>query len=436
MKSPEDIEKQLANTHIRPRDALRRRVLQDAFGVQAETQRPAAESSGSLWRTIMNRKMTRYAAAAAILLAAVLTIQQLGGNLDGTSVAWAQVVEQMNHYTRYKCRQRVVREEGPNVPTMIVYHLNLSQRRQEVEDGTIHVIDMRSEDPITLELDPAKKKAVLTRLIGFGPKKDPDIVDMVKRFDQASTERLGTKEQDGKTLYGFHHAPNEHNDFTVWVDPETKLPVEIELKHPTAHQTIFMDQFEFDFDLDASAFSTEAPEGYEVKTITRDCRPVEPKVVTPETVRRELSHTVYTPAKLPWMESVTTLQMPDPLAPRGKVFVTLVQTDDGNTLLIVHGEDYSDEIMIWLAQQEVVLEAPGGRTVRAHPRSVMYAQLFFEGLGKAMPDLFDATTLSEARSTQMIVMPDGVVLGLCANLSIAEARLPELVASLQEIPAP
>ncbi|UCD49472.1 MAG: hypothetical protein JSW27_18305 [Phycisphaerales bacterium] len=436
MKSPEDIEKQLANTHIRPRPELRRRVLEDAFGVQAETRRPAAEPSGSKWRTMMNSKMTRYAAAAVILLAALLTIDRLGGSLDGTSVAWAQVVEQMNQYTRYKCRQRVVREEGPSVPTMIVYHLNLSQRRQEVEDGTIHVIDMRSADPVTLQLDPAKKKAVLTRLIGFGPKKDPDIVDMVKRFDQASTERLGTKQQDGQSLYGFHYAPNEYNDFTVWVDPKTKLPVEIELKHPTIGQTIFMDQFEFDFDLDASAFSTEAPEGYEVETVVRDYRPVESKVVTPETVRSELSHTAYTPAKRPWMETVTTLQMLDPLAHRGKVFVTVIQTDDANTLLVVQADDYTDEIMVWLAQQEVVLETPKGRAVRTHLRGAMYARLFFEGLAKAMPDLFDASTLSESRSAQMVVMPNGIVLGICANQPIAETRSLELVEALQELPAP
>jgi len=436
MKSPEDIEKQLADTHIRPRPELRRRVLENAFSVQAEGQHPTAAPSGSLWRHMMNSKMTRYAAAAVILLAALLTIQQLGGSLDGASVAWAQVVEQMNHYTRYKCRQRVEREEGPDIPTMIIYHLNLSQRRQEVEDGTIHVIDMRSEDPITLELDPAQKKAVLTRLIGFGPKQDPDIIDMVKRFDQASTERLGTKEQDGKTLYGFHYAPNEYNDFTVWVDPETKLPVEIELKHPTVKQTLLMDQFEFDFDLDASAFSTEAPEGYEVETIVRDYRPVEPKVVTLETVRSELSHTAYAPVKLPWMETMTTLQLPDPLAPRGKVFVTVVRTEDGNTLLIVQAADYTDTIMIWLVQQEKVLETPGGRTVRTHPRGAMYAQLFFEGQAKAMPELFDAGMLSESRSAQMVVMPDGVVLGLCANLPIPEARISQLADALEEIPAP
>lgn len=76
---------------------------------------------------------------------------------------------------------------------------------------------------------------------------------MVKRFEREPDEKLGTKKLNGRTLHGFRHRPNEYNDFTIWVDSETKLPVEIELNHPTVGQTIFMDQFEFDFELDESA---------------------------------------------------------------------------------------------------------------------------------------------------------------------------------------
>src|SRR3989339_1296972 len=177
---------------------------------------------------------------------------------------------------------------------MNIYHLNLSQRRQEVEDGSVHIIDMRGEDAITVELNPINKKAVITKLIGFGSASDPDLIDMVRRFEQESTEKLGTKNQDGKILYGFHHQPNKYNDYTVWVDAQTKLPVEVELKHPEAGQTIFMDDFEFDFEMDQSAFSTDVPDGYEIETIIQDYRPVEPRGITAQDIRFGLNHTAYT----------------------------------------------------------------------------------------------------------------------------------------------
>ncbi|MHC4643561.1 MAG: hypothetical protein ACYS32_18110, partial [Planctomycetota bacterium] len=132
-------------------------------------------------RIIMKSPITKLAAAVVIIIAILIGVHYLGGSIDGASVAWAQVVEQINNYTKYKCRQRIVREKGPEYPTMQVYHLNLSQRRQEVEDGSIHIIDMRGTDAITVELYPDQMKATVTKLIGFGPRKDPHIIEMVKR---------------------------------------------------------------------------------------------------------------------------------------------------------------------------------------------------------------------------------------------------------------
>ena len=274
--------------------------------VKIKSKRSKPGSQPNIWRIIMQSKITKLTAAAAIILVAITIVNQFGGSIDGTSVAWADVVEEINNYTRYKCRQRIVQKGEPPILSMDVYHMNLSLRRQEVEDGSIHIIDMRGTDAITVELYPAERKAIVTKLIGFGPRKDPHIIEMVQRFEQESTERLGTKEVDGKILQGFRHVPNEYNDFTVWVDPETKLPVEIELVHTQQGQTIFLDEFEFDFELDESAFSTDIPDGYEVETITLDYRPVEPKDVTAEDIQSRLKHTAD-----PNQEQDYAIQSPD-----------------------------------------------------------------------------------------------------------------------------
>jgi len=389
----------------------------------------------SIWRIIMQSRMTKLAAAAVIIIAVLIGVHYLGGSIDGASVAWAQVVEQINKHTKYKCRQRVVREEGPQVPTMQVYHLNLQQRRQEVEDGSIHIIDMRGEDAITVELYPDQKKAVVTKLVGFGPRKDPDIIEMVKRFEQESTEKLGTKKVKGKILHGFRHQPNKYNDFTVWVDPKTKLPVEIELKHPHRGQTIFMDEFEFDFELDPSAFSTEIPDGYEVKTIIQDYRP-ESKEITAEDIRRELNHTAYTIKKLPWIEKVIIMQAVDPLVRAGKVYMTGIVSDSGNNIIIDQWNTHSDlkeVFMELILKEQLVMEAPSG--AKLYMQDSEYARIFLNSFAKANPDFFDIKNLSEERFTRMIVMPDGTIMGLSANKQMSKEKLQELVESLIEIKA-
>ncbi len=438
MKSECQIKRLAKKIRVKPDTAVDERVLACAEAVLAKStknQVAVLPRRHSIWRTIMKSPITKLAAAAVIIIAVIIGVHYLGGSIDGASVAWAEVVEQINNYTKYKCRQRVVREQGPEYPTMQVYHLNLSQRRQEVENGDIHIIDMRGVDAITVELKPDQMKATVTKLIGFGPRKDPHIIEMVKRFEQESTERLGTKKVNGKILHGFRHQPNEYNDFTVWVDPDTKLPVEIELVHTQAGQTIFLDDFEFDFELDPSAFSTDIPDGYEVKTLIQDYRPVESKEITAEDIRSELNHTAYAVGKLMWIEEMIIIQTVDPLGGRAKAYLIGVISDDGNTIVIVQGDYYDEEIMVWLPDQQLVLEASNGVKLYTHPRGSEYAQYFLESFAKANPEFFDMNNLSEERFTRMIAMPDGAVLGLVANKQMSDEKLQELVESLVEIKA-
>jgi hypothetical protein len=437
-KDEADFEKVVSRLNIdtEPNPAHKQKLRRQMLSVfnQAE-QEPSSRIIvfRALRRIIMKSPITKIAAAAAIIIAVSVGIHFLG---DGTSVAWSQVVEQISSHTKYKCRQRIVREEGPEIPTMQVYHLNLQQRRQEVENGDIHIIDMRGEEAITVELYPDQKKAVVTRIIGLGTRHDPDIIEMVKRFDQESTERLGTKKINGKVLYGFHYQQNEHNDFTVWVDPKTKLPVEIEIKHIGRGQTIFLDDFEFDFDLDESAFSTDVPDGYEVKNVVHDYRLVEQKEISPEELRAGLSHTAYTAEKLPWMEKLIIMQITDPLMGMGKAYVTGIQSDDGNHIIIDQSnvkDDYKEAMMQWILKEQLVMETPSGVRLYTHPRGSEYARLYLESFAAANPEFFDIQDLSEERFTRMIVMPNETILGLSANKQMSDERLQQLVESLKEI---
>ncbi len=429
MRPADEINESIRKLHVKASADLDKRVHDEISRAQAES----ARVEPNIWRIIMKSKTMRFAAAAMIVVAALIGIYYLGGSIDGATVAWPQVVEQLSSHERYKCRQRVVREQGPEIPPMQIYHLNLQQRRQELEDGTIHIIDMRGETAITVELYPSQKKAVVTNIIGLGPRKDPDIIEMVKRFEQQSTERLGAKKVNGKTLQGFRHKANEYNEFTVWVDPATKLPVEIEIKHLNRGQTLYLDDFAFDFDLDLSAFSTEVPAGYEVKTIVNDHRPVESKVISSQDIRAELNHTAYTVGNLPWIKKLTIIQTVDPLTQMGKAYMTGILSEDGNHIIIDQSNthsDYKEAMMEWILKEQLVMETPSGVKLYTHPRGSDYARLYLEGFAKAHPEFFDMGNLSEERFTRMIVMPDGTVLGLSANRQMSNERLQELVESL------
>ena len=439
-KNEADFEKTVGRLNIddKPnpahRESLRRQML-SAFNEKQQQSQELMTPLGVLRRTIMRSPVTKIATAAAITITVLIGIHYLGGSIDGATVAWSQVVKQISNHAKYKCRQRVVREQGPEFPTMQVYHLNLQRRRQEVEDGSIHIIDMRGEDAITLQLDPTQKKAIVTHLVGSGPKKDPNIIEMIKRFQQESAESLGTKEKNGKTLHGFKHQQGERNEFTAWVDAETMLPVEVEIKHIDRGQTIFLDEFEFDFELDPSAFSTDVPDGYEVENLTLYYGPFEPKEITAEDIGAGLNHAAYAVEKLPWMEEVVTIETLSPLGTRTKVYITGIRSNDGNIIVIVQGNHYDSSRMVWIPNEKLVIETPSGTKLYTHPRGSDYARFHLDGFGKANPGFFNIEKLSEERFTRMIVMLDGVIMGLSANKQMSDDRLQELVESLAEIKA-
>ncbi len=411
-----------------PSDELMRQTLNQLAAADPSCHQPSKQGRIPFMKTL-----TKLAVAAVVLFVVFVGWNLLDpSGLSGSALGWEDVVKQINLHTKYKCRQRVVRTQDPQYPTMTVYHLNLKQRRQEVEDGSIHVIDMRGEDAVTLQLFPDKKKAIYETLLGYKSKGDPDIIEMVKKFDEQSMERLGTKKEKGKTLYGFRHKPNEYNDFTVWVDVKTKLPFEIQITHTRVPQTIYRDEFEFDFDLDPSAFSTEVPEGYEVEKIVLDYRPVEPKEVTPEEVQKGLNHTAYTVGNLPWIEQTCTMAVLDPLGTRAIEYITGIQCRDGNRILLVQGNLYDSTRMVWIPEQKLVLETRGVKFYN-HPNGSIYAQMFLESFAKAKPGFFDMKNLSEERVTRMIVLPNGTILGLAANQPLSDEKLQELVEALKEI---
>jgi outer membrane lipoprotein-sorting protein len=72
-----------------------RKALFETIGTDQSkqpTSRPTV-SLESLWRTIMKGRMTKLAAAAVIIIAVLIGINQFGGSIDGASVAWADVAE-------------------------------------------------------------------------------------------------------------------------------------------------------------------------------------------------------------------------------------------------------------------------------------------------------------------------------------------------------
>jgi hypothetical protein len=102
MKSPRQIKKIVGGARARAGRAIDERILTDARDALANFShnRPEAARPGpSIWKMIMESKVTRYSAAAVVTLAAVLVLLNPFGTSKNGGIVWAEVVnkvQQMN----------------------------------------------------------------------------------------------------------------------------------------------------------------------------------------------------------------------------------------------------------------------------------------------------------------------------------------------------
>jgi hypothetical protein len=116
-----------------------------------------------------------------------------------------------------------------------------------------------------LQLIPSKKTAVLIDLKDL-PEEPENILEELRNMvteiqndPDVSVETLGEKEIDGQTAKGFR-ATGPDGEVTIWVDPQTALPIRMEQQWRQMH--FVCTDFQFDIELDESLFSMEIPEGY------------------------------------------------------------------------------------------------------------------------------------------------------------------------------
>ena len=219
----------------------------------------AANKAGAglkLRRLIMKSSVTRMAAAAVIIVAVLIGIQQFG---SGT-VTFAKVVEPILN-ARTLILDMIVGDEetGP-----VIHDIIVDQRIRRVisrQEHVVNIIDPESAKMLTLHTE--GKIAAYSDIRGSLQEGTRDyvaflrkvITDLQNNPDFVAKE-LGEKEIDGQKVIGFLAG-----EFTIWADAETALPVRIEVQSPLS---IVFKNFQFNVPVEEleSLVSMDVPDGY------------------------------------------------------------------------------------------------------------------------------------------------------------------------------
>ena len=244
-------------------DALTRRA-------QRRT-RPRVDSPGVIefGRRIMRSPITKLAVAAAIILAILGGIHYLGGSIDGTSRAFADVCRNVTQSStlQFAIRSgslagRVYEKDGYLVRAEL-------QWPGPMQFDTI-LTDKQADNHLYMD---SQRKVAWHPSVQTQEAPSHSLYELFTNSPQMpgySVKKLGKERIDGRVSVGFRlTAPHKELgplQYDIWTDPETRMPVRIDFTGYTPNgQTIeqTITDIVFDEPLDDALFDFE-PEGFQI----------------------------------------------------------------------------------------------------------------------------------------------------------------------------
>ena len=254
----------------------------------------------------MKSKIVKLATAAVIIIVTLVVVLYIVKPTNITSPTLADVVQEIYKARTVTYKQTFYLSESQEF-TNIVTMIESGMKRSESPHGDILITDFSSGK--NLHLMPNSQRAILTqhagRLKGRKLFNYLDYLDWISRINEEGGEFIGRAEVKGKkTNVFFVKMPLEIT--TVWVDPDTNLPVRVEViiwpnpdkdimvpkialstqnfgrkedgevrsittgssrdnSDEIQNERIVLSDFVWNAELDESLFSLEPPEGYTVE---------------------------------------------------------------------------------------------------------------------------------------------------------------------------
>ena len=253
---------------------------------RADRESSVSRRPQNVWRTIMKNRITKFAAAAVIIIGVLFGLYLVGGP-DMAGVAWAEVAEIVEQIQTYTFLGRVIASGGPlgdntQKSEMKAYWSLAHGIRMDIYmdgmDGKIGMVQyILPAEKMMIQLMPEQKRYMRMLLTEEHLKKMEEEQNnpryMVKQFMDYEYTELGRDIIDGIEVEGIETTdPKVWGGMVakpvgrLWVDAETNLPVRIEMEMSMEDMKtkMVMDQFEWGVELDPALCEPVIPADYEL----------------------------------------------------------------------------------------------------------------------------------------------------------------------------
>ena len=285
MRPVENIEKLIRNVPVNTSAKRDEEVLEDILNaLEKSNNLQSVAYLPNLWRIIMKSQITKLATASVVILAVIIGIIELGKPAGGASAVFAAAMDSVRDAGTFSCTQIFEasygdgEEDGKYLLKQKLMFKEPDWERHEqltsawpryIGEVTITRYDTRQR----LILRPAEKTATLQDVSSeYYIDEETDelkltqlntrLRDYLLELSAGAIEDLGTVELDGQSVR-LLRSRKDKRITTVWIDPETNYPVQIELRWTDQNRSPMMfTSIQIDTELNNDLFSLEPPEDY------------------------------------------------------------------------------------------------------------------------------------------------------------------------------
>jgi outer membrane lipoprotein-sorting protein len=268
MKPAEKIERLIKKSRYKATpDAYNKALGSFLQAVDEHERQKSAPTEPNIWRIIMKNPVTKLAAAAVIIIAVLIGINQIG-----STPTFAEVVQPFLT-ARTATFKVTIKGEGVPKQEFDGMFMEPCRMRQTTLGGGTMIVDLEQGKIVTLI--PQANQAIVLEVTN-APEDPGDLnffqyirmrILNAQPLDDESVEFLGEQQIEGQSAIGYQ-VRKPGLDATLWANSETKMPLRIEVIDDP--MVITMSSIVFDVELDEKLFSLEVPEGYDVKILRKD----------------------------------------------------------------------------------------------------------------------------------------------------------------------
>jgi outer membrane lipoprotein-sorting protein len=278
MKPADKIKELINKSDVTTDSEADKRILGEALEhLEKLKKKKLATTQPNIWRTIMKSRITKLAAAAAIVIIGLWMMNHFGVRVDRSSSAFAEIIQPLLDVKTGRFSITTQIKGGPGQTTEVVFS-EPGRTRLVCGDGKIIVADMGAGE--VMVCDAVSNKAMIMEVSGDGsvPQNRFNVLLGIRELLQEacsgskeSVESLGEAEVDGVAVAGYRVTDGDVT-VTVWAQEGTNLPFSVELSVGSMREMVthIISNIDYDVVVDESLFSLVPPVEYELTVVSGD----------------------------------------------------------------------------------------------------------------------------------------------------------------------